>query len=243
MSKKIIGIIGGMGPFAGVDVHKKIYQNTLATSDKEHLDIVHLAFSQDIPDRTAYLLGKISTNPATILAEKIKHYPLDVIGVACNTFHSPAIFKEFQAKLQNAEMQILHLPNEVKKAIERDFPKATIGVLCTLGTYKTQIYQNIFKNTAIKLNFLNAKGCEAIHESICNNSWGIKKTGYLSEKAKSTIENEIVKLLDCDAILLACTELPLIVKELSCSIPLIDCNEILARAFINAVSPDKLTNK
>jgi aspartate racemase len=34
-----IGVIGGVGPYAGVDLVLKIFQNTIAQSDQDHIDL------------------------------------------------------------------------------------------------------------------------------------------------------------------------------------------------------------
>jgi len=238
MKQKTIGIIGGMGPLGGIDVNKKIYQNTIAETDKEHLDIVHLSLSQGIPDRTSFLLGKSADNPAITVAEKLSHYPLDVVGVACNTFHSPKIFDVFEAKLnaQSSPPQIVHLPNEVRKEAERKFANASIGVLCTLGTYQTKIYQNVFNNSSITLKFPDENGRQAIHEAI----YEIKEMGHLSSTEKQRIEQAAASMSGLDAVLLACTELPWVIEQLDFPIPVIDANRILARALIQAVAPEQL---
>lgn len=238
MKQKTIGIIGGMGPLGGIDVNKKIYQNTIAETDKENLDIVHLSLSQDIPDRTSFLLGKSAENPATMLAEKISHYPLDVVGVACNTFHSPKIFDVFEAKLnaRTSPPKIVHLPNEVGKKVEKKFPNATINVLCTLATYQTKIYQNVFNKSNITLKFPDENGRQAVQEAI----YEIKKTGRLREEDKQRIAAAIARMSDADAILLACTELPWVVEQFDFPVPVIDPNRILARALIRTVAPEQL---
>lgn len=240
MKNKTIGIIGGMGPYAGIDIHNKIYQNTLATSDKDYLDVIHFALAKGIPDRTEFLLGKTAINPADVLANKICNYPLDVIGIACNTFHAPKIFSVFQAKL-GADVQVLHLPNEIKKAVTASYKNTTIGVLCTLGTQQSRIYQDAFKDSSIRLQFPSESGCNAIHEAIYHEDWGIKRKGRLSPEAKAIIEQEIKAFSGVTAVLLACTELPLVVDKLSSVLPLIDCNLILAKALIEAVSPKHLS--
>jgi aspartate racemase len=35
----MIGIVGGVGPYAGLDLLKKIYDNTIANNDQEHLEL------------------------------------------------------------------------------------------------------------------------------------------------------------------------------------------------------------
>ena len=66
---KTIGIVGGVGPYAGLDLAKKIFDNTEAQHDQEHLDVLLVNSPRLIDDRTAYILavrdGKVATDPAT----------------------------------------------------------------------------------------------------------------------------------------------------------------------------------
>ncbi|MEG2936290.1 MAG: hypothetical protein RR844_07355 [Clostridium sp.] len=55
--KKTIGIIGGMGPMATIDLYRKIIEVTPAHSDMEHIHVI-IDSNTLIPDRTAYILGK-----------------------------------------------------------------------------------------------------------------------------------------------------------------------------------------
>lgn len=55
MAKKIIGIIGGMGPLATVDLFEKITLHTKAQQDQDHLRVL-IDSNTNIPDRTAALL-------------------------------------------------------------------------------------------------------------------------------------------------------------------------------------------
>ncbi len=227
-----------MGPLGGIDVNKKIYFNTIADVDKNHLNIVHLSLSNDIPDRTEFLLGKCSENTAISVAEKVRDYPFDVVGVACNTFHSPKIFEVFEAELKtrNPVPQIVHLPEEVRKETEGRFAHKTLGVLCTMGTYKTKIYQNIFNNSSVKLQFPDEDDREAVHTAIYN----IKQTGKLNSTDKQAIEQAAARMSGVSALALACTELPWVADELEFAVPMIDANRTLARALIYAVAPEQL---
>ena len=53
---KTIGIIGGMGPEAAMDLAKKILNHTPAKRDQEHIPVL-IYNNTAIPDRTEYLLG------------------------------------------------------------------------------------------------------------------------------------------------------------------------------------------
>ncbi|RLC42309.1 MAG: aspartate racemase, partial [Candidatus Coatesbacteria bacterium] len=49
MTEKIIGVVGGVGPLASIQLIKYIFMQTEATSDQEHLRVAMLSFSDLIP--------------------------------------------------------------------------------------------------------------------------------------------------------------------------------------------------
>ena len=62
-TEKIIGIVGGAGPFAGLDLQAKILNQTVAGRDQDHLTIITLSQPNQLPDRTDYLLGNVPERP------------------------------------------------------------------------------------------------------------------------------------------------------------------------------------
>jgi len=64
---KTVGIIGGMGPLATIDLYTKIVKYTNAKTDQENLHVVIDSYPQ-IPDRTKYLKGE-GENPLPYLLE------------------------------------------------------------------------------------------------------------------------------------------------------------------------------
>ena len=54
----IIGIAGGVGPMAGVLMHRSIIENTVTVcgTDQGHFPVIHVSFSGRVGDRSAYLL-------------------------------------------------------------------------------------------------------------------------------------------------------------------------------------------
>ena len=67
---KQLGIIGGMGPQATLDLYQKIINLTPASKDQDHLHIVIDSFAQ-IEDRTAFILGQ-GQNPLPKLIQSAK---------------------------------------------------------------------------------------------------------------------------------------------------------------------------
>ena len=91
----MIGIVGGVGSYAGVDLLRKVYDQTMAAGDQEHLDTILLSMPSSIPDRTEYLVGEVDENPGKPIAEvlvQLDRAGATVAGIPCNTAHVEKIF-------------------------------------------------------------------------------------------------------------------------------------------------------
>ena len=89
-----IGVLGGAGPYAGLDLMRKIFDQTEANCDQEHLSVIQYSLSEHIIDRTRFLLGETDENPGEAIGEimvRMAKAGATVIGVPCNTAHSPRI--------------------------------------------------------------------------------------------------------------------------------------------------------
>ena len=82
MQKKIIGILGGVGPYAGLDLVRKIFDNTIAESDHEHLPVILYSVPQLVPDRTDFITGKSPVNPSEGLIQGLQSLIKAGAGIA-----------------------------------------------------------------------------------------------------------------------------------------------------------------
>ena len=100
-----IGVLGGVGPYAGLDLMRKIFDQTEANCDQEHLSVIQYSLSEHIIDRTRFLLGETDENPGEAIGEimvRMAKAGATVIGVPCNTAHSPRIMDVAVAMLHEA---------------------------------------------------------------------------------------------------------------------------------------------
>lgn len=247
----MIGIVGGIGPYAGVDLLKKVFDHTVAGSDQEHLDAVLISVSTKIGDRTEYLTGKIKENPAFAIAEviyKLKNAGAVVVGIPCNTAHAPQIFDVIKSALKknSVEITVLNMIEETAFFVKANYPDIRkVGVLSTTGTFRSEIY---------KVE-LEAIGCEVlvpsremqeklIHPAIYDKIFGIKTiSNPVHPQARENLFQGLsfLKKQGAQAVVLGCTELPLAIPEREAmGMTMIDPTTVLARALINTVNPEKL---
>ncbi|MAT97419.1 MAG: aspartate racemase [Anaerolineaceae bacterium] len=248
--EKWIGVVGGVGPFAGIDLLGKIAAQTVAEKDQDHLTVLNWSQPDQIVDRTEFLLGQVDENPAVALAAQVQQLAqmgAEVVGIPCNTAHAPRIFNQIRAELAaaNCDIVLLHMIEEVGRFLQSSLPHVKqIGVLSTTGTYRAGVYAAVLETlgfTAVLPPF--PLQTEKIHPAIYDPSYGIKARGVVTRQASENLllGANTLKAAGAEAIILGCTELPLAYNELAAAgLPLIDPTLILARALIREASPNKL---
>ena len=246
----VIGIVGGMGPQAGVALYDNILCLTQATKDQQHLSVVLMSFSKYIEDRTAFLEGRSSINPAyevVAVIEKLILAGAKIIGIPCNTSHCPEIFdvivKEF-SKLQN-HITLVHMPLEVCKYIQNNyFEPRRIGLMVTNGTYKSKIYESLLLSRGYEVvipefSFQN----DVIHKMIYDPKIGVKANPKGITEEIRLLQHRALsffKEYKAEVIILGCTELSLIFRQSTLyKIPVVDSTQVLAKALIREATYNK----
>ena len=255
MSEKAIAIGGGVGPLAGVQLHEKIIENTLTDgTDQGHLEIYHFSRSHDIVDRTKYLIGNVSINPAEGMFRTVQAIEKAselfqkqvVLGVPCNTFHAPAIFNSFLQMLEknNAKIKVVNMIEKVADFINQALPHIEkIGLMSTTGTRTVCVYNEILEPYGFKLVQVPENLQPELHDSIYNTNWGVKAQIPVTEKVRDNFKRyaDILWQDGAQAIILGCSEIELALPEKKINgIFLIDPIVILARALIQVANKDKL---
>ncbi len=247
----MIGIVGGVGPYAGVDLLRKVYDNTLAGVDQDHLDTILLSLSSSILDRTEYLVGKVKENPGLAIAEALARLDkagASVAGIPCNTAHVAEIFQVITDQLHKSGSQIrlLHMIGETVAYIRESYPQMRkIGVLSTTGTYRSEVYFKALESEGYEaLRPMSTMQEELIHPAIYHAEYGIKSiSSPVQTRAKENLQQgfQYLKRMGAEAVILGCTEIPLAFPEgRIMGMVTIDPTLVLARALIRDDSPDKL---
>jgi len=247
----LIGILGGMGPQAGLDLAEKLINLTRTTRDQDHIPFILFSLPDTVPDRTAFLLGREDVNPAYAIAEqfeKMSAMGVTIAVMACNTAHADPIFGLVMELLQTrqVELRILNMVQETVAYIRQTCPEIQrVGVLGTQGTYQARLYDQALEDMGLEVVLPDpVVRQDNIHAALYSPSFGIKVcSGAVSEEASSRVRAAIRHLreLGAEAVILGCTELPLAVKEHQIDgVQILDPARIIAEKLIRETYPDKL---
>jgi len=253
----IIGVVGGLGPKAGENLHAKILANTRAVRDSDHLQIL-LYTNPTIPDRGDFIFGDVAGNPAVEILSSLRLLwtaGARVLCVPCNTAHAPVIWDEVEAGFAAAvaagetDAQLLHIVRLTVQHIVRTYPSVShVGVLGTNGTLKTRVYADELLRNDIEPLHPTESGQRQVQEAIYHPDWGIKsQSDPVTKEAADALRAAALRMIadGAEAIILGCTEIPLALRAPDIKgIPVIDSNAVLAREAIRlAAGEAKLTRK
>jgi aspartate racemase len=145
------------------------------------------------------------------------------ISIPCNTVHY--YFEEMQ---KFSSISILNIIEEtIKKTKEEGYNK--VGILAT----KTTIEKNLFGKFSGKYGITILNPSEDEIDKISEVIYNVEK-GKILETDLNTLR-EIMKNLEnkgAEAVVLGCTELPILAKQEDCKIKILDTTQILAEKTV-----------
>ena len=205
---KTLGIIGGMGPMATAYLLELIIQMTAAKTDQEHLSAVVLNNPQ-VPDRTAYILDRAKPSPLPVL-EGMAH-ALENLG--CGVLCAPC----------------LHMVRETAKELQAA-GKTRAGILATTGTVKMGLFQQALEEAGVEWAIPSEAGQRLVMSLIYEDI----KAGRPSNMGKFQRASEELFDQGCDCVILGCTELSLVKRDIPLGHGYLDALEVLSKRCVEA---------
>jgi aspartate racemase len=239
IEEKIIGIVGGVGPEASNKFCEFLIKNKKSNSDQEHLVFLHYC-NPKIPDRTKFILGLgDDPKPEIIKTCKILQDAGAIfLVIPCNTAH--AFLKEIQ---ESVDIPIIDMTKVMVKKLVDDYPGIKkVGILATTGSLKAGIYQDYLSSVGINPIIPSENDQKRIVMDAIYGLNGIKAGKKVLPKKKLTkIANKLISE-GAEALILGCTEIPLVLKQKSFNIPIFDPMEIVAKEIISYLEEEKEEN-
>lgn len=225
MSKmKTIGIIGGMGPMATVDLMKKVILATDAREDQDHIPIL-VDNNTNIPDRTAAILGKGESPLPELMksADGLTDAGADFLIMGCNTAHY-----FLPLMLPHLRIPVINMIEETAAFCAREGYKR-VGLLASAGTCKSGIYQRALERAGVEVVQPQGEAERAIHGMIYD---GVKagNMGYDTTAVREALTQMAAE--GCEAFVLGCTEVPVAVEMYHLEGNFIDATEVLAEEAV-----------
>jgi aspartate racemase len=232
MTEKTIGILGGMGPEATLDLFGKIIANTPAATDQDHLRVV-IDSNPKVPDRTAAILrGGVSPVPAMKAGiEALKRAGADFVVIPCVSAHF------FLQELQRTPgLPIISMLDVTAEHIREQHPNIhKIGMLATTGTLQGGRFRERLQQAGIETITPAGPDQERVMMAIYE-----IKGAAAAGKDRSAITREIREVAGrliqrgAQGVVAGCTEIPLVLTPGDLGVPVFDTLLLLARAAVAA---------
>lgn len=222
--RKLLGIIGGLGPASSAYFYELITRHTEASRDQDHIDII-LSSRATTPDRTDFILGRSENSPLPAMiadAQSLEVYGASAIVIPCNTAH---YFIDEVRRSVSVPMPSI-ITETVLHIRKCGFRKA--AVLATEGTIRSGAYQREFAKFGMECMVPDEEGAAALMNII----YGKVKKGVIPPP------EELYRVVDplfdagCDCAILGCTELSLIGENMTDDSRIVDSLTVLAACSI-----------
>ena len=222
MNEKIVGILGGMGPDATVDIFQKILRATPAKTDQEHLRII-IDCNSKVPNRVEAVLHH-GEDPFPYLkesAELLERAGAQLIAIPCNAAH------HWHAEIQRCvSIPVLHIMEAAVDYLADRYPQAErIGLLAASSTMNVGLYQRSLERRGIAVLAPDQASQKKVMDVI-----NAVKAGQTGDDVKRMIVTQGEKLAarGAQAVIAGCTEIPLVLKDGDLSVPVVDATLALA---------------
>lgn len=233
MSKKVVGIIGGMGPEATVDLMARVIEATPASDDIDHIRMV-VDNNPEVPSRIKALIEKTGESPLPCLqdmARKLERWGVDILAIPCNTAHF------YHAGVQQVvSIPVLDMIELTAQRVIAENPGLkTVGLLASSVVLDLGLYEKRFAEQGVAMMAPSAAKQQAVMAAIRN-----IKAGITDLEVTDAIQAAAVELAGNGAqtLIVACTELSIISNALQLPDSCYDASQVLAESIVKFAGED-----
>ena len=222
--RKVLGVIGGLGPIATAHFMELVINMTDASVDQAHLPMIVYNMPM-IPDRTAYILDNTKENPLPMMLEvgkELCRQKAACIAIPCITAHyfMETLEREISVPLINGVREtVAHLK---ENNIQR------VGILATDGTIRSGIFHRELLAQGLEPIAPDESAQSDVMHLIFNNV----KAGKKAEMNGFFAAADNLRSKGAEAMILGCTELSLIKRDEKIGAGFVDAMEVLAQQAV-----------
>ena len=223
----MIGILGGMGPEATLDLYRCIINLTPAHRDQDHIRVL-IYSNPKIPDRTKAIAAD-GESPLPQLVESarlLEKGGAGIIAMPCNAAH------HYLPEVRKAvHIPFLDMIEETSRKLRILLPNAkNVGLMASIGTSCSGVYARSLSAVGVGLLMPDTEDQLRIEAAINQVKAGIHNR--LTQKTFQSIGLQLITG-GAEAVILGCTEIPLAFNANDVAYPILNPTEILAEATVD----------
>lgn len=225
---KKIGILGGMSPEASLEYYR-LFIALAKEREPEGRNPELIIYNLNFEDFCKPVSEGKNDQVVTLLRDKLtalEDAGADFVMMASNTPHM--YYDELKEGLSIPFLSIVEATADV--AYEKDF--ARVGLLGTEFTMTGDFYQKTFEKRGMEIVVPEKNNQKLVHEKIMSEL----VNGQILDSTREDlvdITNEMRRNEGVEAVILGCTELPLILSEEETGFPVLNTTKIHVKAAYN----------
>ena len=220
---KTAGVMGGLGPEACLDFMATVLRLTPAEKEQDHVRLL-VDQNPQVPNRQdAIIRGAESPAPALVeMAMRLSNSGCDFIVMPCNTAHA------YEADIRAAcTVPFVSIIDVTVAALPDD--ATAVGILATPACMLGGMFQNALAASGRECVELNQSELEEMMRLV-----QLIKRGDADDNTRRGLKSLADKLIlrGAQAIIIGCTEIPIVLSQTDVDVALISSTEELAKTTI-----------
>jgi len=227
MTDKVVGVIGGMGPEATVDLMMRVIRATPAEDDMDHIRMF-VDNNPKVPSRIKAIIGGTGESPAPAMAEMARNLAAlgaDFLVIPCNTAHY--YYDEVSSAVDIPVMNMIDIT--VQTVFHENASIVTAGILASKAVLMKGLYRKSFKRQGVDVIYPSSEVQESLMSTVRTIKTGNYDTGdrnVLQSAAKQLVRK------GAEALIVGCTELSVISDGIDAGVKVYDSSQLLAENIV-----------
>ena len=224
MTRKVVGILGGMGPEATILLQQRVLQIIDAQDDSDHLPLL-IDMNPQVPSRIAHLIEGTGPSPAPVLidmARRLQQAGVTTLAMPCNTAHYylPQITDQLTVPfLDMVELSVARVSQYLPAG-------SRVGFLASPAIQKAEVFDpSLTRHDLVAIWPERPDELLSAIKDIKASGPTDKAVGILSRAASDLVSAGAAHLI------VACSEFSLIATTLEVPVPVTDTVDVLAEAI------------
>lgn len=219
---RVVGIIGGMGPEATLELLRRVLAKTPARGDQDHIHLI-VESNPKIPSRIAHLIEGTGADPTPELiriAVNLQRAGADALAIPCNTAHAYA-----HSIRRAVSIPLLDMVQLTVDQVASSRRVARVGLLASSAVLATELYTKSFAGYGIAVvRPERQEEVMSLIEAVKGGETGLKIQAALAQTALELAGQS-------DVLLVGCSELSVIAAGIAA--PFVDSLDVQAQAIVN----------